>query len=974
MTPVESADLADAFHGLSEPALTELGRQLSEIGALGARERSALAVATASALSEVLRGKLTRLLLLELHADRLSGVLTAPDSRGRWNEFVRRAADAGYWQSLATSYPSLQARLGRLIEHRCQAAVELGRRFAEDRAALAEFSKVSSLELQDVQFGKGDSHRGGRTVAVLDFGARSLVYKPRSLSIDRELARLLAAVVPGSPAAGIRVPEVVLRPHYGWAEFVPHRYCGSDAEFGRYYTGLGHWLAIARLLNASDLHAENLIACGPVPVVVDCETLFGPEQPRPPSGYGQAFDAANALLDGTVLRSGLLPGRGGALGWRGVDFSAAGALPDQQPVGEVPQVIDAGTDEARIGTGPMGPLRAANLPSPDPKLRSFWPSVVAGFDELSERLHQLDARGRLAGLLEPFAVIESRWVLRATEVYAEVGRMLWHPVSLHDQSAAVDQARELLRQHGEAMHGTLPPEVIEAELADLLIGDLPYFAGQPRDGYLTGPAGVALTVSPDRVDLALRLWRASDPAIERAVVRATLVSAYLNDGPTDPAQPTDTALAAGNPHPAGLPPEPDGPPELRRRRLAADLMRQLVQAAIVAEDRTATWIAPVFAVTGWSVQPLGSDAYSGLAGVGVVLAGYLSEVAGGRADPVDGTVEALHAVLNSMRLAEAARQRVRDRYEAVRPDPPGLYVGLGSRIWCWLLLRRLGAVDEEGLARAVELARLLPEAVTASPEADLLTGAGGAAVALLLLAEETGDGQWLKQAASFGAALCQAATVRPDGTARWPSSRAPDGLGGFAHGATGIGWALARLAAASGERSLATTAEAAFEFEESLFVPAKGGWLDLRGIEEGAVGTAWCHGSVGIGLASADLLRREAAGGTGQLDLRRHRAVLRRAAAVTWQRVPDANCAPCHGETGVGELLATALDLGEAPAGLAADQVTERVLTTIERSGAFVGTGSEIFSPGLLSGVGGVIYQLLRLHPASQLPSVLVPS
>jgi lantibiotic modifying enzyme len=82
-----------------------------------------------------------------------------------------------------------------------------------------------------------------------------------------------------------------------------------------------HWLAVMRLLGGSDLHAENLIAQGGSPVVVDCETLFTPKIPPAPSELGQAFDHAAELVAGTVLSVGMLPGRGMALGWRGIDSS-----------------------------------------------------------------------------------------------------------------------------------------------------------------------------------------------------------------------------------------------------------------------------------------------------------------------------------------------------------------------------------------------------------------------------------------------------------------------------------------------------------------------------------------------------------------------------------------------------------------------------------------------------------------------------
>ena len=44
-------------------------------------------------------------------------------------------------------------------------------------------------------------------------------------------------------------------------------------------------LSLMRLLSGSDLHAENLIAHGPHPVVVDCETLFTPK-PQPKTWNG----------------------------------------------------------------------------------------------------------------------------------------------------------------------------------------------------------------------------------------------------------------------------------------------------------------------------------------------------------------------------------------------------------------------------------------------------------------------------------------------------------------------------------------------------------------------------------------------------------------------------------------------------------------------------------------------------------------
>ena len=105
-----------------------------------------------------------------------------------------------------------------------------------------------------------------------------VVYKPRSLAIDGALRGFVAELADDhGSAVSIRVPEVMDCGDYGWAEFVTHRFAAGNEEMLSFYRGIGHLLALMRLLSGSDLHAENVIAQGGSPVVVDCETLFTPK-------------------------------------------------------------------------------------------------------------------------------------------------------------------------------------------------------------------------------------------------------------------------------------------------------------------------------------------------------------------------------------------------------------------------------------------------------------------------------------------------------------------------------------------------------------------------------------------------------------------------------------------------------------------------------------------------------------------------
>lgn len=940
---------------LLEPDLDRLATALAAVDGLTPADRAAIHSGATEVLRDVVLRKVSRVLVLELNAARITGSLDAGDSAGRWTEFVDRTCRPGYWATLAEHYPTLLPRLRTVIRNRLAAAVTFAERFATDRRVLARLTGTEPGELRTVSFGAGDSHRGGQTVALLRCANASLVYKPRSVAVDEALAGLLARVVPAEPDP-IRVPAVLAMDGYGWAEHIEHRYCDGATELRRFYRNLGRWLAIARLVGGTDLHQENLIAAGPVPVVVDCETLFTPHQPAPPSGYGEAVDRAHELVTGSVLGTGLLPGRGLALGWRGIDTSAIGSLPGQQPVPDVPVIVDAGTDRARVGLAKAPRAPAANHPSPNPVLGRYWDAVVTAFTEQTRRLHEADRVGHLAGWLAEFAGRPVRAVLRGTETYAELSRMLWHPASLHDQASAVAKAEDLLARHaGNAPDAPGEADVIAAEVAELLDGDIPFFTTTPEAGVLTGPRGTRWGRGADLVAEALDHWRGTDPGLDRAVIQAALVSAYLNEGwLPDPIRRLPSTVDTDE-------------VDQRRRRLAAGIVGQVVSSALLGTDGSASWVAPVLNPTGWAVQALSADLYSGLAGVAVLLAGYQREQEAGRADEVPGVAPLLGSVVRTLRLAE--ERWVADTAAGVplRPEPPGGYVGLGSRIAGWLWLRRLGAVGDETLEWASVLAGQLPRAVTEDPAYDILVGRAGAIVPLLRLAEHTGETRWVEMAGMLGDQLIAEGSpgegLSGVDTVCWPNAQFPEGIGGFAHGATGIGWALARLAEVTGDPAHRDTALAGFAYEETLYDAGQAGWRDLR--EEGHIGAAWCHGAGGIGVAALDLLRR---GGDPAW-----REVVRRAAASGWDRGTGWNHTCCHGDLGLWELVADAIALGLGPPGLDRSTVDAQVVAAVEEYGVVTGMARDAFAPGLLPGAGGIAYQLLRLHPDHGLPSVLLP-
>ena len=919
---------------LSAEARQSTSERLRSMPGLDDGERAALLHEALRALRESASRKLNRVLLLELHAAKLSGQLTADDEKDKFVQFLELAVQPSFREALRKRYPVLEARLGRALGQLGDAVVAMAARLAADREALAAFLGRPLGALCAVRLGEGDVHEGGQTVAQLEFAGGKVMYKPRSLRIDAALAAFLADLFQGG-ADAIRVPAVFDRGTYGWTAFAEHRYCAGDGELKTFYRNIGHWLAVMRLLGGTDIHHENLIASGPIPYVVDVESLFVPDPPVKPSGLGQAVDLADAMIRSSVLRTGLVPFRAPVLGLDGVDISAIGALPGEQPKIRVPEIIKHGTAQAHFGLVSVDIDMARNHPCERPDIARYWPDIVEGFQQLTGRFVAMHGDGTLAPKLAAFLGCRIRRIRRPTQIYVEILRMLWHPASLHDEAAAIERARDLLEKNSAvSLVAPTDPAAIAREIEDMRYGDIPVFANELDEAQL---------------DEVFQAWLSMRRDLEELTIRGALVTAHLNARLNDDRRvPYD--LRARRPSAHEL--------DRRRRTVAALTLKELLQLSVRGRDGTFTWISPILGRSGWAMRSLEPNLYVGLGGVALALAAYLEEMRHGRVDPVDGVEEALHGTLEVLRSTEEARPA-----EAV-----GGFIGLGSQIFTWLALHEMQ--PQSGfLAMAVRQGEAMASWNFGDTQVlDILEGVAGAIVPVLQLADATGQTRWLDVAAMAGRRLEQAAIVDARG-ARWPASVFNEPLGGFAHGATGIGWALARLglsAAGSAEERARwlDLAGRAFDFEETLYRPEHGNWLDVRKPESLDFPNTWCHGSVGIGLAACDLYART--GGERHLD------VLRRAVRVARRDGWGYSHTLCHGDLSLWELMARAAQVAPDLA-LPQDMPDGAlILSSIEEHGIVGGLARDAFTPGLMSGISGSILQLARMHPACAVPSPLL--
>lgn len=925
--------------------LAELGvRHPSKSPLVGPGIEATLLEALASRLHELA----SRVLILELNVARLMERLQGNTPQERFHHFsTALLREPRARAALLEEYSVLARLMITALERWQESSLELLEHLAADRELLEQtFLQGRELGTLVVLLGGiSDLHRRGRGVFLLRFSSGlRLVYKPKSLAVDERFQQLLQWLNGEGLRHPHRVLTVVDRGSHGWVEFVQATGCDSREALQRFYWRQGSFLALLHLLSAVDFHLENLIAAGESPVLVDLEALF---HHRPPADPGErARTRAWMLLDQSIVSVGMLPifvfGREGR---PGVDMSGLGGEPGQLSPHRTPMVEDLGSDTMRV-TRRQGVMDGSNnrplLGEAQVDPSEFTEELVQGFEETYALL--ASRREALGSRLRTFADVEVRYIARATQRYGMLLQESYHPDFLRD-----GPQRDKVLDHLGAEVAQLPSlrRLLPFEQADLRLGDIPFFSARPGERHLWSSTGECIPDSFTRDslgDVLRRLERMNerDCALQVSFIRKAMVSLDKGRAPVRavPAQKDEET-------------QPLAAPE--ECLAAAVAIGEDLAAKAIWGNKDACWIGlnlEDLQRWRWSLSPTGLDLYEGQGGLALFF-GYLARRTG-RAD-----FEA---------LARAALEPVREDWRKPGRGSAtgvGVFVGRGAAVY---VLGHLASTWDEP-ALMDELLTGLPalEALIGTDtRLDLLSGVAGLAVTLLGLYRRTGNARLLNPARRCGERLMATAEPASEGAVGWRCEVGPLPLAGFSHGAAGICWALLELAEATGDARYAELAHRGLAYERSLFVPERGNWKDLRapGTTDNHFMAMWCHGASGIALGRLLSLRH--------LDGPEVRAELATALETTLRGGFGGNHCLCHGDVGNLEVLHLA---GKVLAEPRWTQAALRRASAVLRQGREGGwrcglpRGSE--SPGMLMGLAGIGYGLLRLSAPEHVPSIL---
>ena len=277
----------------------------------------------------------------------------------------------------------------------------------------------------------------------------------------------------------------------------------------------------------------------------------------------------------------------------------------------------------------------------------------------------------------------------------------------------------------------------------------------------------------------------------------------------------------------------------------------------------------------------------------------------------------------------------------------GGFDGLGGHIY---VLTHLGVLwqDNSLIALGKSLVEKWKPFIERDKHLNILSGAAGYLVSLLNLYDVCPQQNIMEAAVACGDHIRRQVDIEN------PSdSMQKLNIGvGFAQGGAGIAWALLKLAYYTGQESFRQISKMFLDYERQK----------LKGVDNQQA--TWCTGMTGVGMARLCSLK--------YTNDPKMLPEIKQAVNVTLDQSFNRNHSLCHGELGVIDFLHQANHiLQDGAINQQVNQRSSQILSTIKLNGPLSGLPHRVDAVGLMHGLAGIGYGLLRLANPEQVPSIL---
>lgn len=874
-----------------------------------------------------------------------------------YDAFVRHHL-ATEFEEIFQKYSLLRPMLNVHIAQTTQCLQTFFLRLVADSNELTSRWSIGRGEsIAECRFGMSDPHSYGETVIRVQFEHSGVFYyKPRGGWGDALWDQLAEALNRWGFHPVLRTAESVLGVDHVWQRNVNAVPCRTLDEVSLYYQRAGAFLCLAHLVEATDLHFENLVADGQCPVFIDLETLLVPRRTLGSPALSQALSTLAWDMDESVLRTNILPEWQFRYDGIALDLSALGGLPAPGARPRVLRLLNVDTDDmsnaVEMATWRPG-KHAVRLEDEPVRPWLYVEPLCEGFRRawslVCANKHEVASLVRRAVLVDG----NTRFVFRPTLAYEQTLSMLRHPDALSCKKKHDQILDELALPFADRERIDPVWSLLEAERRSLERGDVPLFRVRHRDGAVAIDDDWVLGIVESNV-LSRFEGRIRRMELEGCEAQERLIHTAM-DLYRMPFQSNERPLAESR-----ISDGPSGALDDRAARQAAlSIGDELLRNVVRSPDGSVSWISFDHDHTSglYKIQHGTDDLYGGVAGVGVFFAALYAET---------GSPEYYGAACAILRQTEKSLAELNQlTCERLLEVPQGA-AGVGGALYGAALMRsRLGAVTS---VPSMEILTRLCDLAPRMRRCDVVLGLAGLVLGGLAWCNVS-EAVTATDLMPFVSQLLKLQHKEGFWRGAFPSEGALPWTG-FSHGASGVGFAMARYSRAAKCEAAATSSYLACHFEDRLYAPAHANWMDLREVREwddelfgndilfGA--RSWCHGAPGICLARNEIDRLLGGQRSEKVAL---------AVEELGRMISNDLDNLCCGAVGQ---LETLHQIGQS------ELVRRHLFSMVDaagKEGAYALLGRRyrgVVPPSLYQGVSGVGYQLLRLASRISHPSVLL--
>lgn len=381
-----------------------------------------------------------------------------------------------------SAYPVLAKLLAARLQFACENFEAFIAGVVCSAESLAKQFKITlPLTIDQLNFGQGDSHAKGKSVIQFRLNGQKLVFKFKSLVIGDRFNQLLDCLEETIPIADFYKIRRISKESYAIEEHINYTACVDEKEIEVFYSRYGQLLAVAYWLGATDLHMENIIACGAYPVLIDIETII-----RPTFLFeGRKKTDQQMIENASILVSGLVPKKYSIS--QSVNIDALSGQRQKLPY-KIRQLQQTSSSDIAFEWVDGHMEGAQNIPLLNDEVvdyMNYRQQIIDGFNRLnSEMLAQKELIVRHAETL--FSDIEVRVIYRDTQDYADYLMFASHPECMSNYVERERVIANLWRTD------VVPKKLITEEIDAMLVNDIPFFTINSSETVIRTEAGLRI--------------------------------------------------------------------------------------------------------------------------------------------------------------------------------------------------------------------------------------------------------------------------------------------------------------------------------------------------------------------------------------------------------------------------------------------------------------------------------------------------